>query len=330
MRRKLPFLVLCVLFALATAGVAAASNGGFTPVTPESPNASHTQTAYYVILGFTSAIFILVEGLLVAFIVKYRQRGRSRAVEGAQVHGHTRLELIWTVIPVVILCVIGIVVFVELPRINDAPAANDAIRITVVGHQYYWEYKYPGGARSIGTLHVPVGRVVDLDVVSPDVIHSWWIPALGGKIQAIPGRVNHIWFKAEKPGSYEGQCAELCGVFHAQMSAVVKAESQQAYESYISTTARQTIGRQEWTGVCATCHGNLGRGGYGPDISASTLVTSRSSLLGVLRQGVDTPARPGAMPPVGIDWSNAQINAIVAYVKQHIYKPAPLGGTSGG
>ena len=330
LRRKLPFFVLVVLFALATAGVAAATNGGFTPVKPESPNASHTQTAYYVILGFTSAIFILVEGLLVAFIVKYRQRGRSRAVEGAQVHGHTRLELIWTVIPVVILCIIGIVVFVQLPKINDAPAATDAIRITVVGHQYYWEYKYPGGARSIGTLHVPVGRVVDLDVVSPDVIHSWWIPALGGKIQAIPGRVNHIWFKAEKAGSYEGQCAELCGVYHASMNAVVQAESQQAYETYVSTTARQTIGKQEWTGVCATCHGNLGKGGYGPDISASTLVTSRASLLGVLRQGVDTPGRPGAMPPVGIDWNNAQINAIVAYVKKNIYKPAALGATSGG
>jgi cytochrome c oxidase subunit II len=328
-RRKLPSFVLVVLFALATAGVAAAANGGFTPVTPESPNASHTQTAYYVILGFTSAIFLLVEGLLVVFVLKYRGRGRGRAVEGAQVHGHTRLELIWTVIPVLILCVIGIVVFTELPKINDAPAANDAIHITVEGHQYYWQFDYPNHARSIGTLHVPVGRVVDLDVVSPDVIHSWWIPALGGKIQAIPGRHNHLWFRAEKAGSYEGQCAELCGVFHASMSAVVQAESQQAYRSYISTTARQSLGRQEWSGVCATCHGNLGKGGYGPDISASTLLTSRSSLLGILRQGIDT-TRAGAMPPVGITWNNAQIDALAAYVKQHIYKAAPLGGTSGG
>jgi cytochrome c oxidase subunit 2 len=328
-RRKLPSFVLVVLLALATAGAAAAANGGFTPVTPESPNASHTQTAYYVILGFTSAIFLLVEGLLVVFVVKYRRRGRSRAVEGAQVHGHTRLELIWTVIPVVILCAIGIVVFTELPKINDAPAATDAIHITVEGHQYYWQFDYPNHARSIGTLHVPVDRVVDLDVVSPDVIHSWWIPALGGKIQAIPGRHNHIWFRAEKPGSYEGQCAELCGVFHASMSAVVQAESQQAYGTYISTTARQSLGRQEWSGVCATCHGNLGTGGYGPDISASTLLTSRSSLVGILRQGIDT-TRAGAMPPVGITWNNAQIDALVAYVKKHIYTAAAPGATSGG
>jgi cytochrome c oxidase subunit 2 len=329
-RRKLPSFVLVVLFALATAGVAAAANGGFTPVTPESPNASHTQTAYYVILGFTSAIFLLVEGLLVVFIVKYRRRGRGRAVEGAQVHGHTRLELIWTVIPVLILCVIGVVVFVELPKINDAPASTDPIHITIEGHQYYWQFDYPGGARSIGTLHVPAGAVVDYDLVSPDVIHSWWIPALGGKLQAIPGHPNHSWFRAKEAGSYQGQCAELCGVFHASMQATVQAESQQAYKRYVTTTAPQTLGQQEWSGVCATCHGNLGQGGYGPNISASTLLTSKASLLSILRDGFDTSARPGAMPPVGSTWNDAQITALVAYVKKHIYKAAPLGATSGG
>jgi cytochrome c oxidase subunit 2 len=327
-RRKLPSFVLVVLFALATAGVAAAANGGFTPVTPESPNASHTQTAYYVILGFTSAIFVIVEGLLVVFIVKYRRRGRGRAVEGAQVHGHTRLELIWTVIPVLILCVIGVVVFVELPKINDAPASTDPIHITIEGHQYYWQFDYPGGARSIGTLHVPAGAVVDYELVSPDVIHSWWIPALGGKLQAIPGHPNHSWFQAKKAGSYEGQCAELCGVFHAAMQATVQAESQQAYKRYITTTAPQTIGQQEWGGVCATCHGNLGQGGYGPAIANNTLLTQPSALEGILRNGF-TGAQ-GAMPPVGKGWTQAQISALVAYVKKHIYKAAPLGATSGG
>jgi cytochrome c oxidase subunit 2 len=323
-RRKLPFLVLVVLVALAAADVAAAANGGFTPVRPESPNAAHTQSAYYLILGFTSAIFVLVESLLVVFVWKYRSRGRARTVEGAQVHGHTRLELIWTALPVLILVVIAGFVFYELPSIDSAPAAANPIHITVEGHQYYWQFDYPNGARSIGRLVVPTGAVVDLNVVSSDVIHSWWIPALGGKVQAIPGRTNHIWFKADRPGTYDGQCAELCGVFHASMLATVAAKPKLSYEAYINRYAAATIGEQEWTGVCATCHGNLGQGGYGPNIANNSLLTQLKSLSGIVRNGF-TGSR-GAMPPVGDTWTKAQISALVAYVKTHIYKAAPVGG----
>jgi cytochrome c oxidase subunit 2 len=324
-RRKLLPLVFAGSFALATAGVAGASNGGFTPVQPASPNATHIQHAYYLILGFTSAIFVLVESLLVIFIWKYRSRGRARAVEGAQILGHTRLELIWTAGPVLILAIIAGFVFYELPSIDSAPAATNPVRITIEGHQYYWQFDYPNGARSIGTLHVPTGAVVDLTVKSEDVLHSWWIPALGGKIQAIPGRTNHTWFQTKTPGSWEGQCAELCGVFHASMHAAVQAESQRAYRRYVSTW-RETIGKQEWTGVCATCHGNLGQGGYGPPISTNTLVTQLAGLEGILRRG--STGSLGTMPPVGDTWTKEQITALIAYVKKHIYKGP--GATSGG
>ena len=330
MRRKLPSLALAVLVALATAGVAAAGNGGFGPVTPASPNAAHIQHAYWLIFGFTAAVFVLVESLLVIFIVKYRSRGRPRSVEGAQVHGHTRLELIWTAFPVVILAIIAGFVFYELPNISSAPAAADPIHVTVEGHQYYWQFDYTDSkthARSIGTLHVPAGAVVDLRVVSPDVIHSWWIPALGGKIQAIPGRINHTWFQAQ-PGSYDGQCAELCGVFHASMHATVEAGSRQSYQHYLATW-HETIGKQIWNGVCATCHGNLGQGGYGPPIANNTVLTQPAGLTSVLRHGVT--GSTGAMPPVGDTWSQAELNALAFYVKHHIYKAAPaLGATSGG
>ena len=327
MRRKLPSLVLTVLVALATAGVAAAGNGGFGPVTPASPNATHIQHAYWLIFGFTAAIFVLVESLLVIFVVKYRSRGRSRAVEGAQMHGHTRLELIWTAFPVVILAIIAGFVFYELPNISSAPAAANPIHITVEGHQYYWQFDYPNGARSIETMHVPAGAVVDLKVVSPDVIHSWWIPALGGKIQAIPGRTNHSWFQATKQGSFEGQCAELCGVFHASMLATVQAGSQRSYRHYLATWT-QTIGKQIWSGVCSTCHGNLGQGGYGPAIANNTLLKQASALTGIVRNGFT--GSQGAMPPVGDTWTPAEINALASYVQHHIYKAAPLGATSGG
>jgi cytochrome c oxidase subunit 2 len=324
-RRKLLVLLAMSVSVLVAAGTAAAANGGFTLYDPQSPNASRTSDAYYLILVLTGAIFVLVESLLVIFVWKYRSRGRGRAVEGAQVHGHTRLELIWTAAPVVILAVIAGFVFYKLPGITDAPAAANPVRVTIEGHQFYWQFDYPNGARSFNELHVPVGAVVDLKVVSADVIHSWWIPALGGKIQAIPGRTNHLWFQAEAAGRYGGQCAQLCGVYHASMTATVVAESRSEYDAYVARQKGAPVGLAEFVGVCATCHGMQGQGGYGPPISSSTLLAQKSGLVQLLRQGLDT-SRPGAMPPVGNTWTPEQIDALAAYVKQHVYKGAASGG----
>ena len=318
--RRISVLVLVGLTALVTAGVAAAANGGFTPAAPDSPNARHTLTAYYVILGFTSAIFVLVEGLLVVFVVKYRRRERPRTAEGAQVHGHARLELIWTVMPVIILCVIGIVVFLELPKISSAPAASDPIHVTVEGHQYYWQFDYPNGARTINDLYVPQGAVVDLRVVSNDVIHSWWIPDLGGKIQAIPGHPNHTWFKADREGTFVGQCAELCGLYHAAMQAQVVVTSRAAYETYVTTTAKTDLGKAEYVGSCATCHGMNGQGGYGPNLQSSPLLVQPAGLEQRVRQG------GVKMPAVGDTWTATQMKALARYVKTHVYKGAASGG----
>ena len=314
------FFALVAVAALVVVAGAAAANGGFTPVQPHSPNAKHINTAYYVILGFTSAIFVLVEGALITFVIKYRSRGRARTDDGAQVHGHTRLELIWTVVPVLILCVIGIVVFLELPTISNAPAAADPLHVTVEGHQFYWQFDYPNGARTINDLYVPVGRVVDLKIVSADVIHSWWIPELGGKIQAIPGVTNHTWFQADDPGTYAGQCAELCGLYHASMTARVIATSNADYRTTVTTTAPVNLGKAEFTGVCATCHGMTGQGGYGPNLSSNPLLTQTAGLLAIVQNG------RGKMPAVGDTWTKTQLQALAAYVKTHVYKGAASGG----
>jgi cytochrome c oxidase subunit II len=320
-RRKLTFGVVA-LTALATAGVAAAANGGFTPQFAHSPNTHRTNTAYYVVLGFTSAIFVIVEGALVFFIWRYRGGRRPRTAEGPQLHGNTRLELIWTVIPVVILAIIGAVIFVELPGISSAPAAANALQIRVVGHQFYWEFDYPNGTRSINDLHVPVDQVVDLTVRSGDVVHSWWIPQLNGKIQAIPGRTNHTWFKANRAGTYYGQCAEFCGVFHEAMAARVIVTSAQEFQTFTSQTAKTDLGRAEWQGVCATCHGMQGEGGYGPALNANPILTQAQSLQQIVRNG------RALMPPVGDTWTAAQMQALVAYTKAHVYKGA--GATTSG
>jgi len=325
-RRKLPVLTSVFLVALVTATAAVAANGGFTPETAHSPNAERINSTYYLILAFTAAVFVLVESLLVVFVWKYRSRGRGREIEGAQVHGHTRLELIWTAGPVLILAVIAAFVFYKLPGIADMPATagSDPIDITVEGHQFYWLFRYPNGAVSIGTLHVPVDQVVSLKVVSGDVIHSWWIPQLGGKLQAIPGRTNHTWFEADKVGTYQGQCAELCGIYHEAMTAKVVAEPEADYQRFISKTAVATLGKQEFTGACATCHGMQGSGGYGPDLQTNSILTQESSVATIVRNGL-MRNDSSVMPPVADTWTPAQIDALAAYLKKDVYKGPPSG-----
>jgi cytochrome c oxidase subunit 2 len=327
-RRKLSFVLVSAVAVLVSAGAAAAANGGFTPQHPHSPNASRINDAYDLILGFTAFIFVLVETLLIVFIWKYRSRGRGREVEGAQVHGHTRLEMIWTAGPVLILAVIAAFVFYKLPGISDVPAAagtSDRVDVTVEGHQFYWLYRYPNGAVSINDLHVPVGKVAYLSIESADVAHSFWIPQLGGKTDAIPGRTNHTWFQPDRAGVYQGQCAEFCGIFHEGMLGRVIAEPESQYRAYVSRTAPATLGKQEFDGVCATCHGMQGQGGYGPALADNPLLTQRTSLVSIVRNGVDTP-RAGVMPPVGNTWTKAQIDALAAYVSKHVYKGATASG----
>jgi cytochrome c oxidase subunit 2 len=180
--------------ALALAAVAAASNGGVGPVTPVSPNAHRISDAYWLILGITGAVFLFVEGTLLTFVIRYRRRGRPRSAEPTQIHGAARVEVIWTVVPVLILAAMVSFVFYKLPGIKNAPAATNARHVTVEAHQFYWLFKNPDGSESINTLVVPVNTVVHLDLVADDVAHSWWVPALGGKTDAIPGKTNLTWF----------------------------------------------------------------------------------------------------------------------------------------
>jgi cytochrome c oxidase subunit 2 len=320
-RRLFVALLAVSAAALAAAGVAAAAYGGFQPQHAHSPNVHHINVAYWVIFAFTSVIFVIVIGALITFIFKYGRRGRPRTVEGSQVHGNTRLELIWTVIPVVILAVIGTVIFIELPRITPPAKAAGTLEITVEGHQFYWQFDYPDGSRSINDLYIPVDREVRLTVVSYDVIHSFWVPQLQGKIQAIPGRTNHTGFKAEKTGIYLGYCGLICGPFHAKMHTRVIAVDQASYESELRRqTTPAVLGRTEYQGVCATCHGMNGEGGFGPELKNNTLLTQPSGLEAIVRHG------RGQMPPVGNSWNDEQMNALIAYTKTHIYKGASTSG----
>lgn len=323
--RKHTVVVLGALAALLfDASAAIAGNGGFAPVPPESPNADGITQSWWFVSAFVLGIFLLVQVLLVAFVVRYRRRNRPRDTDGAQIHGANRLEIAWTIGPVVILFAIAAFVFAKLPGIQDVPAASEGsenLVVEVTGTQFAWEYRYPNGVVAVDTLRAPQGRTVELKVTAPDwdVVHSWWIPALGGKIDAIPGTVNTTWFRAKRPGVFPGQCAELCGIYHAKMTAAVEVMPAAEFDAWLAERETQQaagtspLGEELWEGSCAKCHGLDGEGGYGPRVQGSTLLQDREAVEKLLRQGGRI-----LMPPVGRDWSDDEIQALVDYVEENL------------
>jgi cytochrome c oxidase subunit 2 len=243
---------LAALGALLLVVLAAAPAVMADPITPESggsPNADDIDTLYKVVLYVAIVIFLIVEGTLIWSLVRFR--ARRGGPEAAQIRGNTPLELGWTVAAALILVVLTAVVFVYLGDINNPPpsgpgglsaqegqfasidqpdppqSGGPTLNIKVNGQQYVWRYDYPGRDPlfSYYEMVVPTNTTVTLEITSSDVVHSWWIPKLGGKADAVPGHVNESWFKIPKEGVYRGQCAELCGSNHADMRGVVRAVS---------------------------------------------------------------------------------------------------------
>ena len=305
------------------ASPALAGNGGFAPVPPESPNAQGIHTSYVFISIFAFAIFLLVEGLLIAFVIRFRRRKRPRYADGAQIHGATKLELTWTVGPVLILFAIAAFVFAKLPGIQNVPSASAGtsnLVVDVTGTQFTWQFTYPNGAVAFDSMRAPEGRTVELHVTAPDwdVIHSWWIPALAGKIDAIPGTVNKTWFRAKRSGVFRGQCAELCGLFHAKMLASVEVMPADEFDAWLAQSEQEQdagtgpLGDEMWEATCAKCHGPTGEGGYGPKIAGTALVSDPQAVEQVIRNGF------GTMPPVGRDWDDNEMTAITTYLKENV------------
>ena len=260
--------IVLALFAAAVALVASTGVASADLLSPESggsPNADRIDTLYWLIFAVALVVFIGVEGVLFYSLFKFRAR---KGVVPAQIRGNTRLEIGWTIGAAVILVVLGVFTFVKLPGIRnpDVSAANgyqggyvqiaDATRrvppkgkflnVCVTGQQYIWRYTYAPNCASgnnfryafaYTTMYVPTDTTITLDINGQDVAHSWWIPKLGGKMDAVPGYTNHTWFKI--PGrfaghSFSGQCAELCGRNHANMIANVVALTPEHFENWLA------------------------------------------------------------------------------------------------
>ena len=230
---------------LGAAGDAVA--GPFTPDAGGSPNADEIDTLYGIAFYIGIVVFLVVEGTLIWSIWRYRRRRGGPAA--AQVRGNAPLEIGWTVAAASIVVVLAIVTFIYLDDIQDPPGAGPgtlvgaaqlaavdqrtvppgrrSLKIDVNGQQFLWRYDYPGPEPlyNFYAMVVPTDTTITLDITSSDVVHSWWIPVLGGKADAVPGHVNHTWFRISKEGVYRGVCAELCGYNHADMRAAVRAVS---------------------------------------------------------------------------------------------------------
>jgi cytochrome c oxidase subunit 2 len=242
-------LVASASTALAVLGLAIFSGPApASPITPDSggsPNADDIDTLYRLALYIGIVVFLVVEGTLLWSLWRYRRR--RGGAPASQIRGNTPLEIGWTVAAVLILVLLTAVTFIYLDDIEDPPGARGgtltggaqlaaidqdpppsgsrSLTIDVNGQQFIWRFAYPGGEPlySFHTMVVPTDTTIVLRITSSDVIHSWWIPKLGGKADAVPGQVNLTWFRISKVGTYGGPCAELCGYNHADMKAEVRA-----------------------------------------------------------------------------------------------------------
>ena len=334
MGRTKPAVIAATIAGLALAAAEPAlAQSGVGPPTSGTPSGRAINELYWFVFGICAVVFVLVETALILFILRFRRRPTTEpGAEGPQIHGNTRLEIIWTLIPAAILALIAVVVLVRTPAVQATGDTEGELVVRVEGHQFYWQYVYPEGQIAIDTLVLPVDRPVRLELQGMDVNHSWWVPDLAGKRDAIAGRVNVLRFRPTAEGSYEGECAEFCGIFHAVMPTTVDVVPEAEFEERLALltgqeqrgAAQLALGRESWDRACAKCHGPTGEGDLGPPIARSGQLVDEEALTTILMEGVDNPGVPGRMPPVGRGWPQFQVQALIEYIRSNERLAAPV------
>ncbi|HEX3472320.1 MAG TPA: cytochrome c oxidase subunit II [Silvibacterium sp.] len=304
---------------------------------PASTPAIDTYHLSLFVLQITGAIFVTVAGILLYVIIRFRARDDDDDREPAQVYGSNQVELAWTVIPVLIVVVLFLTTARLIFAIQDAPKPSAALEVTAVGHQFWWEFRYPRqGFVAANELHVPLSNTSHpsptyLDLLSADVNHSFWVPQLAGKIDLIPNHPNDMWIDPLYPGLYVGQCAQFCGVQHAKMLLRVYVDTPEQFAAWASNQAKPGVqdpavaaGRRVFeTEACMNCHtviGTAATGRFGPDL---THLMSRDTLASGamlntkenLRQWIKNPDsfKPGSLMPA-MQLSNDQLDQVTAYL----------------
>jgi len=229
-----------------------------------SPISGHEANLYRIILIMALVVFVLVEGALIWILVRDRKRSNDEELP-AQIYGNTRLEVIWTVIPVLLVIALFVMTVQTVNAVAAPASAKSDLNVRVVGHRWWWEFDYKDqGFATANELHIPVGATVQIQLESVDVIHSFWVPQLSGKTDVVPGQHNTMWITGDQVGEYLGQCAEFCGTQHALMRFKVFVDSQADFDAWIANqqkpayqpqTEDEQAGFKEIdSGACAACH----------------------------------------------------------------------------
>lgn len=305
------------------------------PQSTLSPRSDYALTIDHVLhdlVFWVVVIFVVVWTLLIVAIIRFR--ARPGAPEPKPVHGNTFLEIAWTIAPAIILALVAVPTVLAIFKTQAAPP-RDALHVRVVGHQWWWEFQYPDlGITTASELVVPVHRTVAVDVETADVIHSFWIPAMGGKRDAIPNHVNHMWFTPDSLGTYPGQCAELCGLSHANMHLLLHVRTPQEFEAWVAAQKAPPVqpdsGTLAWQGkqlysqqACIGCHTirGISGGAIGPNL---THFGSRTTIAGAMYANThDNLARwiaepdkrkPGSLM-LNLGLKPDQVEKLVAYLE---------------
>jgi cytochrome c oxidase subunit 2 len=322
------------------AAFAAAADRSLGPTNIFAPASTPAHSIFGLslfVLAVTAGIFVIVFSLLVYCIVKFQNRTGDDGREPPQVYGSTQVELAWTVIPVLIVVVLFLATARVVYSIQKAAQPNNALQVVAIGHQFWWEYRYPGlNVVSANELHVPVSNPAHptptfISLLSADTDHSFWVPRLGGKTDLIPNHPNSMWFDPQQTGLYLGQCAQYCGTQHAKMLLRVYVQSRPEFDRWIEEQSRPaqasaavSEGKRIFeTTACINCHavnGTVADGRFGPDLthlmSRETIAAGAApNTLENLRLWIKNPdaIKPGSkMPAMGL--SDHELDAVSTYL----------------
>jgi len=306
---------------------------GCTPSHPQStfdalgPVAKSQLDLFYLIFWVAVVVFIAVGGAFLYAAIRYRRRRGQGDPE--QTHGNTKLEIVWTVIPAIVLIAIAIPTIITIFDNADAPILpkDGGLLIEATGHQWWFEFRYPDSdVVTANEMHIPVGEPVTVNLDSVDVIHSFWVPKLAGKVDMVPNNPNHLWLMADEPGVYYGQCAEFCGISHANMRFKVIAQPRAEFDAWLLAQAALPFepvdplaieGKDVFLSIeagCRGCHtvaGTSARGRLGPNL---THFGSRRQLASGILDNTQANLRRWLLDPNEVKPGNVMGEAAAIYV----------------